>query len=804
MRTRSIAIALAKPGSGKRNQKMYISPCGAVRRALWAGLVAAAALTAQPSRNFLQSILGTAAAGEQPMLSADAPRFSFAVANRAVRPGGPRVGNVVPLDVDGNPVRLELEYVRRGDIDVYRIRHAPNSPLRGEQVKVSWTLPRGWNESMTLDAGALQGQPLYLPNGNVPDNQFTNWGTIFYHRRANIAVGTQLRGAEMSRHARRGHSRYRGVSTFQLMTLTGHPEMEITFFAYRPSDERFWWAEAYQLQSQEDATLPENLFPILSPVDMSWAAGERQEITIAPGPGDAGREMELAVIDEISSQIVARVPFTYQLPVTRLPVTVGDWPASLYRIIVVEAGRKVDPSVIDLDAKLINVFVRPERPSGDVLFVAPTDMWFAYSTNGGHDYHGWRTGYDGSIGYAPTVMSSRRRRLNHFYYSLYDRYNDIHHFRFVDEWARGEGVKVDYATQHDIALGRVSLDDYKLVLVGNHCEFTTEQSYRRFSEYLGRGGAVMIHGGDSFAVMVEYLPSIEKPRYIWQKGHVFAHLSDAPSEFRPPVLLPAGSETDAPIVNPDPGDAVDYLNVFHNTVGYWVSGMKAVVSSTTHPIMDGLGLRMGDEVPGPWGGEVDIPYEPHAWEVLIRSDKPAPEGREFGIDAFDPTPFHRTGLAVHRNLRLGFLSGENFPNILADKSNTRYRAIYASTLRHYLRTSRVLGPEDDLAGGASGGAGQVSWDAPVRISAARYELPAFIDFERPGWYLEPAPYAHYVIEGSNDGQRWFLLADRSHGPWRGLQTDFFPAVDARHVRFRGTFSNGRAFRVKNIRIYRAK
>jgi len=27
-------------------------------------------------------------------------------------------------------------------------------------------------------------------------------------------------------------------------------------------------------------------------------------------------------------------------------------------------------------------------------------------------------------------------------------------------------------------------------------------------------------------VMVEYLPSLEEPRYIWQRGHIWTHLSD--------------------------------------------------------------------------------------------------------------------------------------------------------------------------------------------------------------------------------------------------------------------------------------
>ena len=117
---------------------------------------------------------------------------------------------------------------------------------------------------MTFDTGALQGQPLFLPDGKVPDNQFTNWGSLFYNRGANLAVGVELDNAEPSRHARRGHSRFTKTSTLQLMTTTGNPKMEITLFAYRPQDHRFWWAEWYQLRSRTDPDIAPNFLPRFS------------------------------------------------------------------------------------------------------------------------------------------------------------------------------------------------------------------------------------------------------------------------------------------------------------------------------------------------------------------------------------------------------------------------------------------------------------------------------------------------------------------------------------------------------------
>ena len=712
--------------------------------------------------------------------------------------------NVAHLTIPDIPLRFDLRYERQAGIDLYRIRHAPGSDLRGEHVRFTWTFPEEYNESMTLDAGALQGQPLFLPNGKMPDNHFTNWGSLFYNRAANLAVGVELDGAQMSRHARRGYSRFTRSSLLQLMTLSGSPKMEITLFAYHPKDKRFWWAEWYQLRSRSNPNIPANFFPILSPCNPGWQPGEQQTVAVVPGPDDGGRKMELVLIDDLRQKLVSRAPFRCELPVTNVAVRAGDWRSGLYRLIVVPAGAEVDLAVNDLNQKLANVVLLPARSRGEVLFVVPTDMWLAYATNGGHDYHGWRTGYDGSVGYAPTVMSSRQRRLNNFYYSLYERYNDIHHLRYLEGLSAAGGFDVDYATQHDVALGRIKLEDYRLVLLGNHCEFTTRESYRRFAEYLGRGGGVLLHGGDSFAAMVEYLPRLEAPRYIWQQGHLWAHLSDQPSGFRSPILLPENARPDEPIVNPSPGDAIDYLNLFHTSVGYWIPGSRAVIASTNHPIVRGLNLKLGDEVPGPWGGEVDILYEPQAWDVLIRSDRAAPEGREFGIDAYDPTPFHRVGLAIHKNERLGIVGGENFANILHDPRNVLFRKLYGRTLRYLLDDARALDKETNLVPPQYRDSASIEWDRPVRISALQYELPEFIDFRNPDWHRKPAPYAHYVVEGSLDGQHWTTLADRRHGPWRGWKTDVFPPAEVRNLRFEGTVSSGEPFRVRNVRAFPAR
>jgi hypothetical protein len=99
---------------------------------------------------------------------------------------------------------------------------------------------------------------------------------------------------------------------------------------------------------------------------------------------------------------------------------------------------------------------------------------------------------------------------------------------------------------------------------------------------------------------------------------------------------------------------------------------------------------------------------------------------------------------------------------------------------------------------------EFGWASPVPLRAIRYSLPGFIDYQDQLWFRKRAPYAHYVIEGSNDGETWALLADRRRGPWRGTQTDFLSQAIVRRVRFRGSFSNGEPFRVKEIIGFRAE
>lgn len=764
-------------------------------------LLFVAAGWAQAHQNFINAAFASEQAGKDLLLSPDMPGLTLTLANRPVEVKARR-GREVTLAAPDSEVTLGARLFREGVFEYCLINAPLHSPEASEELKLLWSFPMVYNESMTLDAGALEGHPLYLPDGSIPPASELNWGTLFYNRAQNLAVGTMLRGATgASRHwaARTGPA---SPTQLHFWTHTGAPDLEVTIFAWRPKEQRLWWAEWYQEVERRTPGSHTSLFPVLSPLDTSWAPGERQTVEIVPGPRDEGRAIDWTLIDDASGRIISRQRFTYRLPVTHLTIETGKWPTGLYRGLIEPAGSKTEVAVRRLSQKMVSLIVRPSQPSGRILFVAPTDMWRAYAANGGHAMTSWREAwhYD-SVGYSPTVLNTRYRRSNHYYYGLYERYSDIQHYRYLRELAQKDGLAIDYCTQDDIARARVRLKDYRLVLLGSHAEFTTVTTFLHFRDYLALGGAVMIHGGDSFAVIVEYLPSFEEPRYLWQREHVWMHLTYSSDDFLPPQLLAAADAPgDAPIIAPQAGGALDYLNVFHVSVAHWPGSGRAVVSNVDHPVVQGLGLKLGDPVPGRWAGEADMIYEPAAWDVLVRSVEATTEPGEDFQERIKQPAFHRAGLSLHKNLRLAVVSGENFTGILADPANSLFRSLYARTV-NYLLDSAPLEGEGEKATPKEDGS-QFVFASGSPIHAVRYRLPDFVDFTDPLWFRKPAPFAHYVLEGSADGKNWTLLADRTHGPWRGLQTDRFPAALLSRVRLRGTFSDGRQFRVDDVRAFR--
>lgn len=140
--------------------------------------------SAQEHPNFLRQIFGAQ------------PDVSLLLANRNVEITERRGPKEVLLRAPGSKVTLVARFEREGAFDFCRIGQEAGSPVTADELKLIWSFPLDYNESMTLDAGALQGHPLHLPDGTIPPAHFLNWGTLFYKRASNLALGAVLDGAE--------------------------------------------------------------------------------------------------------------------------------------------------------------------------------------------------------------------------------------------------------------------------------------------------------------------------------------------------------------------------------------------------------------------------------------------------------------------------------------------------------------------------------------------------------------------------------------------------------------------------------
>ena len=94
-----------------------------------------------------------------------------------------------------------------------------------------------YNESMTVDADALEGHPLYLPDGTIPPAHRLNWGTLFYNRERNFAIGTTLRGTAPASGNWGARSGAASPTQLHFWTETGSPDLEVTIFAWRPKEQ---------------------------------------------------------------------------------------------------------------------------------------------------------------------------------------------------------------------------------------------------------------------------------------------------------------------------------------------------------------------------------------------------------------------------------------------------------------------------------------------------------------------------------------------------------------------------------------
>ena len=122
----------------------------------------------RPAGNLLQQAFGVQGLSANPLLSPEFPWVSLLFGNRAAEVQSRQDDGEVVLRAPGSEAVLTARLERRGIFDFCRIRNRTGSAIPPDELKIVWAFPMEFNESMTVDAGALAGHPLYLPDGTVP------------------------------------------------------------------------------------------------------------------------------------------------------------------------------------------------------------------------------------------------------------------------------------------------------------------------------------------------------------------------------------------------------------------------------------------------------------------------------------------------------------------------------------------------------------------------------------------------------------------------------------------------------------
>ena len=183
------------------------------------------------------------------------------------------------------------------------------------------------------------------------------------------------------------------------------------------------------------------------------------------------------------------------------------------------------------DSDLVPFFVRPVRPSADVLFVASTATYLAYSNS-----RCWWERPDHEVQCDAVVQLGREEQIvlaaPELGLSAYDLHADGEPVRLVSmrrpnldmrpghrrqegytsdllvaAWFEREAMDYDVITDHDLdARGADALRSYRVVVLGTHPEYVSSRMWHAVDDYVGAGGRVIVMGGNALHWRVAFHP----------------------------------------------------------------------------------------------------------------------------------------------------------------------------------------------------------------------------------------------------------------------------------------------------------
>jgi hypothetical protein len=196
----------------------------------------------------------------------------------------------------------------------------------------------------------------------------------------------------------------------------------------------------------------------------------------------------------------------------------ADWPSGVYAVTLAVPGHRSQAIFV----------LRPARPTAKLAFVLATGTWAAYNDWGGSNhYQGlcgptggdfaaevslhrpWATGFvrwpDGAprIPHATPLLT--RPRYPHMDYArangISKKYASSGWAAFERPfalWCEGQGIAVDYFTQHDLHADPTLLDAYPRAVIVGHDEYWTRKMRDNLDAWLDQGGELARFAGNFF------------------------------------------------------------------------------------------------------------------------------------------------------------------------------------------------------------------------------------------------------------------------------------------------------------------
>ncbi|MEH1098770.1 N,N-dimethylformamidase beta subunit family domain-containing protein [Micromonospora sp. CPCC 205561] len=227
-----------------------------------------------------------------------------------------------------------------------------------------------------------------------------------------------------------------------------------------------------------------------------------------------------------------------------------SWPSGLY------AARLEGPHRLRRHVPFV---VRPATPAHDIALLLPTNTYHAYNTWGGH--------YQYCTDLAGTRTLSLRRpstELN------VEATGNLEHTLYADvllmRWMTGQGLEFDCYEDTDLHVSGGWLKRYRVLVLGSHPEYWSEEMRRHLAEYQAGGGRVIYPGGNGLYERVRFSADRSALTFRTPQGQRDTYNS---------LGLPASQ----------------LLGVNYTSASWFTFAPYAVVRD--HPLLAGTGLTVG-------------------------------------------------------------------------------------------------------------------------------------------------------------------------------------------------------------------